>query len=69
PGTGTNLADATSPALTKGPWVRHTVVPGLELHVARGFSPPQTEEEEKALLKQMRQLTSAIVQRRRGMKA
>ncbi len=66
PGMKDGPQASADPAVVAGPWMRHTIAPGLEIQVARGFQPPQTEEETKALMRKMRQTMTTVIERRQA---
>lgn len=65
PGTGGSIDTEPNPAVTKGPWLRLPIIPGLEIHIARGFQPPEGPEEFRAMMQQIGQTIRQVVRRRR----
>ncbi|MDF1752393.1 MAG: MerR family transcriptional regulator [Verrucomicrobiales bacterium] len=65
PGTGEMIDSDTDPALVRGPWIRIPVVPGLEVHIARGFEPPEGPEAFREMMQKIGQSIRQVIKRRR----
>lgn len=61
-------AAEAKPGLARGPWLRIPVAPGLELHMARGFVPPEGPEAHRELMQHIGQELRQTVKRRRARK-
>lgn len=65
PGTGDMIDSNADRSLTRGPWLRIPVIPGLEIHIARGFKPPEGPEEFRSMMQQIGQSIRQVIRKRR----
>lgn len=65
PGTGQVIDSDSDRSVTRGPWLRLPVIPGLEIHIARGFQAPEGPEEFRAMMQKIGQTIRQVIRRRR----